>query len=191
MNNRFIYKLTSHYLPKTIGNKAIHLRRLLDLGVQVPETYICNWDAYCEYLIQGEGVLKPLSQELSKVINLDVSYAVRSSANVEDTHDNSYAGQFTSTLNVRGMDELINAVRLVWESSESDVLRAYQEKSSGNVVDLKMAVIIQRMVFPVLSGVVFSRNPVTGMDEIVIEAVKGLGTALMQDGITPLRWVNK
>jgi len=56
---------------------------------------------------------------------------------------------------------------------------------------LKMAVIIQEMVAPEISGVVFSKNPITALDEIVIEAVRGSGTLLVQEGVSPLRWVNK
>jgi pyruvate,water dikinase len=52
-----------------------------------------------------------------------------------------------------------------------------------------MAVLIQDMVTPVISGVAFSKNPTTGLDEVVIEVVQGQGEALMQDGVTPERWV--
>ena len=44
---------------------------------------------------------------------------------------------------------------------------------------------------PVYSGVALSKNPVTGGDEVVVEAVSGLGTQLVQSGRTPHRWVNK
>jgi pyruvate,water dikinase len=54
-----------------------------------------------------------------------------------------------------------------------------------------MAVLLQEMVSPMLSGVVFSVNPLTGMDEIIVEAVRGSGEALVQGGVQPHRWVNK
>jgi pyruvate,water dikinase len=54
-----------------------------------------------------------------------------------------------------------------------------------------MAVILQEMVTPVVSGVVFNKNPITGLDEIVIEAVSGTGDVLVQEGITPDRWIYK
>src|SRR5690606_15573412 len=57
--------------------------------------------------------------------------------------------------------------------------------------ELKMAVIVQEMVTPVFSGVAFSKNPVTGADEIVVEAVEGTGEALVQGGCTPDRWIYK
>ena len=54
-----------------------------------------------------------------------------------------------------------------------------------------MAVIIQEMVKPVVSGVSFSRNPMTGLDETVVEAVCGSGERLVQDGVSPDRWIYK
>jgi pyruvate,water dikinase len=54
-----------------------------------------------------------------------------------------------------------------------------------------MAILIQEMVDPIYSGVALSKNPVTGGDEVVVEAIKGEGSRLVQGGITPLRWVNK
>ena len=54
-----------------------------------------------------------------------------------------------------------------------------------------MGVIIQRMVTPVVSGVAFSKNPLTGLDEVVIEAIPGRGDALVQDGVTPDRWIHR
>jgi pyruvate,water dikinase len=54
-----------------------------------------------------------------------------------------------------------------------------------------MAVIIQEMVSAQVSGVAFSKNPITGLDEVLVEAVRGTGEALVQDGVTPQRWVSK
>jgi pyruvate,water dikinase len=54
-----------------------------------------------------------------------------------------------------------------------------------------MAVIIQEMIEPQLSGVVFSKNPSTGLDEVIVETVQGLGTQLVSRGKTPDKWVYK
>ena len=54
-----------------------------------------------------------------------------------------------------------------------------------------MAVIIQEMIEPQLSGVVFSKNPSTGLDEVIVETVQGLGTQLVSRGTTPDKWVYK
>ena len=54
-----------------------------------------------------------------------------------------------------------------------------------------MSVIIQEMIAPEISGVSFSRHPIAGLDEVIVEAVKGTGDRLVQDGIDPLRWAWK
>jgi pyruvate,water dikinase len=55
-----------------------------------------------------------------------------------------------------------------------------------------MAVIIQEMISPPrVSGVAFRKNPITGLDEVIVEAVRGSGEALVQEGVTPDRWINK
>jgi pyruvate,water dikinase len=116
---------------------------------------------------------------------------VRSSANVEDSLANSFAGQLTSVLSVSGLDGLVQAVIDVYESVRAPRLAPYLEGSGLSAEDLQMAVIIQEMIQPEVSGIVFSKNPITGLDEIIVEAVRGSGEALMQDGITPERWVHK
>ena len=54
-----------------------------------------------------------------------------------------------------------------------------------------MAVIIQEMVHAQVSGVAFSLNPISSLDEFIVEAVQGNGAQLVQDGVTPHRWVYK
>jgi pyruvate,water dikinase len=191
MRGPYIFPLTNSRPTHNFGNKASNLRLLSDLGVRIPKTFVCTWDAYLDNLNYSERVRKKLLEELEVVIDDGKYYAVRSSANVEDDLEQSFAGQFTSVLEVRGLDALMEAIQHVWESTQSEVVRTYQNKATKVTENLKMAVIIQEMVSPKFSGVVFSKNPITGLDEIVIEAVRGQGTALVQDGVTPLRWVNK
>jgi len=132
-----------------------------------------------------------LASELSERLTLDRSYAVRSSANIEDGLNHSFAGQFKSILDVRGLDEMMQAVRSVWAATDSHAVRSYLGRNGIDPGDLRMAVIIQEMVPPIVSGVSFSKNPITGLDEVVVEAVRGSGEALVQDGVTPRRWINK
>ena len=67
----------------------------------------------------------------------------------------------------------------------------YAERAGVDPSSIRMAVVIQRMVDPVVSGVAFSKNPLSGLDEVVIEAVPGRGDALVQDGVTPDRWIHR
>jgi pyruvate,water dikinase len=124
-------------------------------------------------------------------INTTQSYAVRSSANVEDGRDFSFAGQFATVLGASGIDAVIDGVETVYREVESPGTQSYLSRAGIPLSDVDMAVIVQEMVEPVVSGVAFSRNPVTGLDEIVVEAVTGSGEALVQTGVTPDRWVNK
>jgi phosphohistidine swiveling domain-containing protein len=190
-DSRYIAHLGSQKLPASIGNKARNLRLLRDRRLPVPDTFVCTWDAFLAYQEQGAAVLARLREELEKVIKPGHAYAVRSSANVEDSLAHSFAGQFETQLNLTGVDQVLQAVCAIWESTRSPGVQSYLHKITQGSEPLKMAVIIQDMVNPVLSGVAFSKNPITGLDEVVVEAVQGSGTALVQEGVTPYRWVNK
>ncbi len=191
LDNRYIFNLDEKYLPGSIGNKAKQLRRLRDKRFPIPNTYVCTWDAHSNFM-QGEPDLLPkLLDELKALIDANLNYAVRSSANLEDGLDSSFAGQFSSVLYVQGIENILQSIVEIWDRTNSEAVQSYMSKMFGGGVELKMGVIIQDMVTPVFSGVAFSRNPVTASDEIVIEAVEGPGTALVQGGVTPLRWVYK
>jgi phosphohistidine swiveling domain-containing protein len=189
--SRYIVHLGSQKVPASIGNKARNLRLLRERRLPVPDTYVCTWDAFLAFQEQGAAVLARLKEELEKIVTPGQPYAVRSSANVEDSLAHSFAGQFETVLNLTGVDQVLQAVCAIWESTRSPGVQSYLHKISQDSEPLKMAVIIQDMVNPALSGVAFSKNPITGLDEVVVEAVQGSGTALVQSGVTPYRWVNK
>lgn len=171
-----------------IGGKARHLRWLAEQGLAVPEAVVVPY-ALAEELatphaaIRGEAALRLRSALVSRV-DPALGWAVRSSAEVEDGADASYAGRFTTCLDVRTLEELVDAVELVVGSARGVVVDA-----SGRPP--RMAVVVQRQVDATTAGVAFSRNPLTGLDEVVVEAVPGLGDALVQDGVTPDRWVHR
>jgi phosphohistidine swiveling domain-containing protein len=186
-----IVDLADHHLPPTIGNKARQLRDLVEAGFRVPPTLVCTWEAHQAYLDNRVEMITQLTQELDRKINPKKLYAVRSSANLEDNISFSFAGQFNSYLNIRGVDGIITAAWGIWSMTQSTQVQEYLKRHDLISRDLQMAVIIQEMVPPVISGVVFSRNPVTGADEVVAEAVHGPGKNLLEDGKTPARWVQK
>jgi pyruvate,water dikinase len=110
---------------------------------------------------------------------------------VEDGQTHSFAGQFKTLLDVQGVPALLDAIEAVWASAEAPTVKAYLQRVRPEADRLRMAVILQDMVCPVVSGVAFSKNPLTGLDEVIVEAVQGRGDLLVQDGVTPGRWVNK
>jgi phosphohistidine swiveling domain-containing protein len=191
MPSPYIYELGARRLPPSIGSKAEKLRFLIRHGWQVPVSYVCTWDAYVQYLADDPELSARLRSELLQELHPDRLYAVRSSANIEDGLEHSFAGQFKSVLNVQGGDEILQAISSIWSTTQSPFSQAYLAQSGYTLQDLKMAVIVQEMVPPKVSGVAFSKNPMTGLDEVVVEAVRGSGEALVQEGITPDRWVNK
>ena len=191
MPEEYIFSLRESSRIQSIGNKAKSLRFLADKGFPTPLTYVCTWDAYVRYAQGDVQVIEDLGAELAAKIDSQKWYAVRSSANLEDGVDLSFAGQFKSVLDVQGVDEILKAVRFIWDTTQSPSIQAYLGQKGSGSQDLKMAVIIQEMVSAKVSGVAFSKNPITGLDEVLVEAVRGSGEALVQDGVTPQRWINK
>jgi len=115
----------------------------------------------------------------------DTRLAVRSSAIGEDSADASFAGQHATKLNVR-KPQLLEAVHLVWQSARTESALAYRARKGLNASPL-MGVVVQTMIEPVAAGVLFTRNPVTGDEERLIEAAWGLGEAVVNGSVVPDR----
>jgi phosphoenolpyruvate synthase/pyruvate phosphate dikinase/NAD(P)-dependent dehydrogenase (short-subunit alcohol dehydrogenase family) len=190
-NSSYIFHLDGKKLPDSVGNKAKNLWRLKKRGFLVPDTYILTWDAFLAYRQKGDKILEEIKPRLEQVLDPGQDYAIRSSADIEDSREYSFAGQFVTVLDVRGIDRVLDAIRRIWSETQTDSLQSYGKKTPHNLASLRMAVIIQKMVKPVVSGVSFSVNPITSLDEITVEAVRGRGDLLVQEGVTPLRWVMK
>jgi pyruvate,water dikinase len=185
---KYIVELNESCRRNSIENKARNLIFLMKTRVNVPSSWACDWAAQESFLLEQSTIIDKLKTELTEIIRPNVSYAVRSSANTEDGDQFSFAGQFQSFLNVQGVDEVIKAIIDVWNSASSPTLQNYM--ADNNIQQtVKMGVIIQEMVKSVYSGVSFSKNPLTGLSEIIVEANLGLGNNTNQ--ATPLRWVNK
>jgi pyruvate,water dikinase len=115
--------------------------------------------------------------------------AVRSSACAEDSESASFAGQQETYLYVRGVDEVLDRIRECWASFFSERALFYRAKM-GSLEDLRMAVVVQRMVDADVAGVVFTIDPTQGRrDRMVVESVFGLGEALVSGDLTPDRFV--
>lgn len=112
--------------------------------------------------------------------------AVRSSATAEDLPQASFAGQQATFLNIKGNEELLEAVRNCWASLFTARAIYYREKNDFPHDKVFIAVVVQKMVNSDSSGVMFTINPATNDEnEIVIEAALGLGEAVVSGAVNP------
>jgi len=123
----------------------------------------------------------------------EVFVAVRSSATAEDLPEASFAGQQATFLNVKGKDDVIKAVRACWASLFTARAIYYRVKNNFEHDKVLISAVIQKMVNSEQSGIMFTINPSNNQeDEIIIEAVYGLGEAIVSGEISPdLYIVNK
>ncbi|GAH55404.1 unnamed protein product, partial [marine sediment metagenome] len=114
--------------------------------------------------------------------------AVRSSATTEDLAEASFAGQQDTYLNVKGEPELITSIKKCFASLFTSRATYYRNKKGFKHEQSSLAVIIQKMVDANKSGVVFSKDPSLGKDDVIIEAVWGLGEGIVSGQISPDRY---
>ena len=108
------------------------------------------------------------------------AYAVRSSATAEDLPTASFAGQQDTYLNVVGPAAILQHVSKCWASLFTERAVTYRLRNGFDHRKVRMAVVVQRMVFPQASGILFTADPVTGNRKVVsVEACFGLGEALV------------
>jgi|SRR5215472_15313129 len=115
--------------------------------------------------------------------------AVRSSASAEDSEAASFAGQLDTYLNVLGAGTVWKRVRECWASFFSERALFYRARKAS-LSDLGMAVVVQQMLRPEKAGVMFTIDPVRRRrDQLIIEAVWGLGEPLVSGKVTPDHYV--
>jgi phosphoenolpyruvate synthase/pyruvate phosphate dikinase len=112
--------------------------------------------------------------------------AVRSSATAEDLPTASFAGQQDTYLNVTGAAEILQHVSRCWASLFTERAVTYRLRNGFDHRKVRMAVVVQRMVFPRAAGILFTADPVTGNRSIAsVEASFGLGEALVAGVVNP------
>src|SRR5688572_21912334 len=117
-----------------------------------------------------------------------VSWAVRSSATAEDLPDASFAGQQETFLNIRGIDNVLAAIRSVFASLYNDRAIAYRVHHGFEHHDVALSAGVQRMVRSDVgaSGVMFTVDTESGFDRAVfITSSYGLGEAVVQGAVNP------
>ncbi len=116
--------------------------------------------------------------------------AVRSSATAEDMPGASFAGQYSTFLNINGKNELYVAVKNCWASLWNDRAVSYRLKQNIDNSDLAHGIVVQEMINSKKSGILFTANPVSGRrDEMSLSASWGLGEAIVGGEVEPDQWV--
>ncbi len=162
---------------EAVGGKAEGLNKLTNLGFAVPPAFVILDITAPDALPEG------LEEAYASVGGGKV--AVRSSALGEDGAEASFAGQYETLLDIEGIDQLKSAIKQCVASLDSARAKAYQE-SQADLSEVQMCVVVQRMVNAASAGVLFTVDPVSGRhDRLVIDAVRGLGEALVSGESTP------
>jgi pyruvate, water dikinase len=195
------------------GGKGASLARMAALGLPVPPGFVVHADTLAEALgPRVEELRQALAADKASVHDMvagcdipgelaeaveaaydelgdEPAVAVRSSACAEDSQEASFAGQQETYLHVRGAADVLERIRECWASFFSERALFYREQK-GSLDDLGMAVVVQRMVDAEVAGVLFTNDPVQRRrDRMVVEAVFGLGEAVVSGQVTPDHYV--
>lgn len=198
-----------------VGGKAFNLGKLTRLGFDVPKGFVLTADVY-EHFINFNSFAENINEilklnqsalEKSQAIqalfdngkidsltrdavlmaykNLETdSVAVRSSSTAEDLEEMSFAGQYDTFLNVKESDLLTQIINC-WKSLWNESAITYRNKHF-NEKTFSHCVIVQEMVTPTVSGVIFTANPLSNnRRELLINLVSGLGEALVSGEVMP------
>lgn len=166
---------------RAFGGKAVQLGAAIRAGLPVPDGVALSADLV-EAVARGDRAARVALDAVGD--RLAGPLAVRSSAIGEDSDVASFAGQHATLLNVHGAAATASAVEAVWCSAWSESALAYRRRI-GVEGPVRMGVVVQTLVAADVAGVLFTRNPITGADELVIEASWGLGEAVVQGLVVP------
>lgn len=162
------------------GGKAVQLGAAIRAGLPVPSGFVLSSEHVTATACGDPAALA----ELQALCLGSRPCTVRSSAIGEDSGAASFAGTHLSVLGVCGFAAVVQAVRKVHASARDPGAHAYRARL-GLERTARMAVVVQELVDADVAGVLFTRNPVTGAAERVIEASWGLGEAVVSGLVTP------
>lgn len=163
------------------GGKAASLARAVRAGLPVPSGLALDAGGV-ELLVGGDTNVR--AEVMAVPARLGGAVAARSSAIGEDGDSHSFAGQHESHLNLTTGTALVDAIAQIHASVRSLGALAYRRRR-GIADEPRTGVVVQQLVAADCAGVVFTVNPVTGADELVVEAAWGLGESVVAGRVTP------
>lgn len=185
-----------------VGGKAANLSKLVSCCL-VPPGFCLSVHAHArwsETLLQQDSEVSPTRfpeqftcllhqaySTLAERCHIDSPVvAVRSSGVDEDGSGASFAGQFLSCLNIRGLEAVLEAIVRCWTSAGNLQLREYRVRHGLGTG--AMAVLVQEMVAADAAAVVFSRSPTGSADDVLINANYGIGESIVSGTAIPDTW---
>jgi pyruvate,water dikinase len=115
--------------------------------------------------------------------------AVRSSATAEDLPGASFAGQQDTFLNIKGAEDLLEAIQKCWASLYTPRAIYYRARQGFEDRSVNIAVVVQELINADKAGVLFTSHPVTGEPETIVEASWGLGESIVSGKVSPDKYV--
>jgi pyruvate,water dikinase len=179
--------ITTEAYKRTIENNEefnVLLHQLSPLNVSDRDK-ISEISKQIRKVIEEAEIAKDIEEEIIEYISKlglgeSHAYAVRSSATAEDLPLASFAGQQDTYLNIIGKDAILQHIRRCWASLFTDRAVTYRMQNGFDHSKVYLSVVIQRMIFPQASGIMFTADPVTSNRKVLsIDASFGLGEALV------------
>lgn len=134
-------------------------------------------------VIEGIAISKDIEEEIAAFLarfGEKDAYAVRSSATAEDLPTASFAGQQDTYLNIIGKEEILKHISKCWASLFTERAVTYRLQNGFDHNKVQLSVVVQKMIFPEVSGILFTADPVTSNRKVLsIDASFGLGEALV------------
>lgn len=173
------------------GGKGLSLAIATAAGLPVPSFFVVPASAVATLTGPSSGwpatFRDAVASALDRLAPHGEPVAVRSSAPGEDGAAASFAGQFRTLLDVRGVEAVLDAIAACRDSAVSDATAAYRGRHAADGGPA-MAVVVQRMAPAGRSGVAFTVDPVSGSAaDVVVESVEGRGDALVGGQVTGRR----
>ena len=144
---------------------------------------ICEISKKIRSVIEGTVITKEIEEAVTHFITKlgdKNAYAVRSSATAEDLPTASFAGQQDTYLNIIGTDAILKHVSKCWASLFTDRAVIYRMQNGLDHKKVYLSVVIQKMVYPEVAGIMFTADPITSNRKLLsIDASFGLGEVLV------------
>jgi len=176
-------KITGHHqelnslLDELMHCKVEERRKINDLSAKIRKTI--------ERIPIPTDIAEEIAGRLTRLGEKE-AYAVRSSATAEDLPTASFAGQQDTYLNISGKEAILQHISQCWASLFTERAVIYRLQNGFDHRKVQLSVIIQKMVFPQVAGILFTADPVTANRKVIsVDASYGLGEAMDSGLVNP------